>query len=1105
MRRFAYPLLFLSVFHQLLLNARLAAAGAVAVEYLYPNFTASSLLFIDTGGVFLASRNGVFQAAVYNPGAQQSRFYFSVLHAASGAAVWTANRAAPIPDRSGLVALTPLGLAVTSPSGSLLWSTPPLAAPAAALRLLDSGDLALIDARNASLWRSFDHPADALVSDQPLRAGANLTASASDTDFAAGDYRLAVTPRTPRSPGAAAAAVAGPVLEPRRRRALLQGPQRPRRLHGRQRLGPLPLRRGRARRVRAPAPPRPAPDPQARPRRRPPHLQLRRAQRVRRARRRLRRAERPLRPPAGVRPLGLCSGGSNASTCACPPLFVASHSGGCEPAANGPLLFSSSNCTTDDSNLSYLGLRAGIKYFANKYAAPTTSGGDGPACRSRCSGNCTCLGYFYDDSSMSCYLLESRQLGSLFVSSSSDGSNPAGYIKTVQGSPSNADGRNSSPPSSTHFVAILLPSIASLLLVAMIAWMGIHWWRSQQKKQMRRSKPQAAAKEFQLRWQKSPAKNSDYLDSNIDDDESDDVFIPGLPTRFTFAELEAVTNNFRTKIGSGGFGAVYKGELPDKTLVAVKRIDAVGLQRKREFCTEMAVIGNIRHVNLVRLRGFCAQGARRLLVYEYMNRGSLDRSLFGSAGPALEWGERMEVAIGAARGLSYLHSGCDHKIVHCDVKPENILLADAGQVKIADFGLAKLMGPDQSGLFTTMRGTRGYLAPEWLTNAAISDRTDVYSFGMVLLELVRGRKNRTDRATDGDSNDSSSGSWSGSSCGGEYFPMVALERHAERRYRELADPRLEGRAREEEVERVVKVALCCLHEEPAFRPSMSAVAGCWTGRWARLSLGWRRSTFCGSTGGDSPAVPLRSKRRTICLAAAAVPSSAELGSGAPSPRQSFAAAAAAAAAASSEVELRWGWGRRSRRVGGWGGDDDDDDDDKEEEDTRAPPASWAAAAIVVGFVAAWEEAGAVVAGAGAGLGELAAALVGLGRVRGGKGGERRRRRRRRREGVGGARERRRCSRTAVRAGLQGWMTSRTLWISCGIDTAGVALLRRSRMIPSAPPRPAAASFAAAPPRRRRALEIRREQRQSSAGEAHVDPAASRGRSLSRLAGFFVMV
>uniref|UniRef100_A0A8R7QD16 Protein kinase domain-containing protein n=1 Tax=Triticum urartu TaxID=4572 RepID=A0A8R7QD16_TRIUA len=241
------------------------------------------------------------------------------------------------------------------------------------------------------------------------------------------------------------------------------------------------------------------------------------------------------------------------------------------------------------------------------------------------------------------------------------------------------------------------------------------------------------------------------------------------------------------------------------------------MQAKREFCTEIAVIGNIRHVNLVRLRGFCAEGSRRLLVYEYMNRSSLDRSLFGATGaPVLEWGERMEVALGAARGLAYLHTGCDQKIVHCDVKPENILLADGGQVKVSDFGLAKLMSPEHSAIFTTMRGTRGYLAPEWLSNAPISDRADVYSFGMVLLELVHGRKNRSTMT---------SSTMSGGTSGGDddYFPMVALELHEQGRYLDLVDRRLEGRVSEAEVARAVRLALCCLHEDPAQRPSMAAV------------------------------------------------------------------------------------------------------------------------------------------------------------------------------------------------------------------------------------------------------------------------------------------
>jgi serine/threonine protein kinase len=335
---------------------------------------------------------------------------------------------------------------------------------------------------------------------------------------------------------------------------------------------------------------------------------------------------------------------------------------------------------------------------------------------------------------------------------------------------------------------------------------------------------------------------------SADDDEDDDnVVVPGMPTRFSYMEIAAMTANFGTKIGSGGFGSVYKGELPGvvEGLVAVKKLEAVGVQAKREFCTEITVIANIRHVNLVRLRGFCAEGSRRLLVYEYMNRGSLDRSLFGRTGPILEWGERMEVALGAARGLAYLHTGCDQKIVHCDVKPENILLADGGQVKIADFGLAKLMSPEQSALFTTMRGTRGYLAPEWLSNAAISDRADVYSFGMVLLELIHGRKNRGEQTNDnaavavagagagssvqsdwpsGWSSATATSSPSGASgSGDEYFPMVAMELHEQGRHLDLVDRRLEGRVDGAEAARAVRIALCCLHEDPAQRPSMAAV------------------------------------------------------------------------------------------------------------------------------------------------------------------------------------------------------------------------------------------------------------------------------------------
>ncbi|KAK1555350.1 hypothetical protein Q3G72_025205 [Acer saccharum] len=209
-----------------------------------------------------------------------------------------------------------------------------------------------------------------------------------------------------------------------------------------------------------------------------------------------------------------------------------------------------------------------------------------------------------------------------------------------------------------------------------------------------------------------------------------------------------------------------------------------------------------------------------------MNLGSLDRTLFGN-GPVLEWQERFDIALGTARGLAYLHSGCEQKIIHCDIKPENILLHHF-QAKISDFGLSKLLSPEQSSLFTTMRGTRGYLAPEWLTNSAISEKIDVYSFGMVLLELVSGRKNCSPRSQSHSiDNSGSSGVHlsSSSSSGLVYFPLFALEMHEQGRYMELVDPRLEGRVTSEEVEKLVIVALCCVHEEPVLRPNIVSVVG----------------------------------------------------------------------------------------------------------------------------------------------------------------------------------------------------------------------------------------------------------------------------------------
>ncbi|KAG8364584.1 hypothetical protein BUALT_Bualt18G0012500 [Buddleja alternifolia] len=217
--------------------------------------------------------------------------------------------------------------------------------------------------------------------------------------------------------------------------------------------------------------------------------------------------------------------------------------------------------------------------------------------------------------------------------------------------------------------------------------------------------------------------------------------IPGMPTRFSYQELEIATNIFVNKLGEGGFGSVFDGFLKDGTRIAVKCLDGIGHMIKKSFVAEVETIGLIHHVNLVKLIGFCAENSHRLLVYEYICNGSLDKWIYSSSrDTSLEWSSRRKIILDIAKGLSYLHEDCRQKIIHLDIKPQNILLDENYNAKITDFGLSKLIDRNQSRVVTTMRGTPGYLAPEWLS-AVITEKVDVYSFGVVVLEILCGRKN----------------------------------------------------------------------------------------------------------------------------------------------------------------------------------------------------------------------------------------------------------------------------------------------------------------------------------------------------------------------------
>ncbi|CAI0379233.1 unnamed protein product [Linum tenue] len=284
----------------------------------------------------------------------------------------------------------------------------------------------------------------------------------------------------------------------------------------------------------------------------------------------------------------------------------------------------------------------------------------------------------------------------------------------------------------------------------------------------------------------------------------------GSSVAFTQKELKIATRNFTEKLGEGGFGSVYKGTLPDSSVVAVKKLDGVSFSQgdmHKQFLAEVRTLGTIQHINLVGLRGFASDPTRMLLVYDYMPNGSLASHLFTEEdAKTLEWKTRYNIALGTARGLGYLHEKCRECIIHCDIKPDNILLDSEFIPKVADFGMAKLFGRDFSRVLTTFRGTIGYLAPEWLSGEAITAKADVYSYGMMLFELVSGRRNSQHTST------------------GHYFPTwVATVVNEGGNVLDLLDPRLNGNADIEEVGRVCRVALWCIQGDESHRLTMGQV------------------------------------------------------------------------------------------------------------------------------------------------------------------------------------------------------------------------------------------------------------------------------------------
>ncbi|KAK8953455.1 G-type lectin S-receptor-like serine/threonine-protein kinase [Platanthera guangdongensis] len=460
-------------------------------------------------------------------------------------------------------------------------------------------------------------------------------------------------------------------------------------------------------------------------------------------------------------PFGVCDGSSSDSICRCVEGF--------EPASDQEWKNSdwSSGCSRKSQQLRCEEEEDGFFNIPNMNLPPNSVALNNnnnisteAECRETCLKNCSCTAFVYDHiNGCSIWKDKIRNLQQL-----GDGRGESLFIRV-----SASDLRSSN---AGHVVVALgvVAGVVGLLVIAVIGLICVY---------RRRKKALSASK----------IEGSSLV-------------------QFSYIGLRRITKNFSEKIGSGGFGSVFKGTLLNSTPVAVKRLEGA-MQGEKQFRAEVSTLGSIQHVNLVRLHGFCSEGNKKLLVYELMPKSSLASLLFrhDHGSTELDWKLRFRIILGAARGLAYLHEECRECIVHCDVKPDNVLLDAEYNAKVSDFGMAKLIGRDFSRVLTTMRGTVGYLAPEWISGSPITPKVDVYSYGMMLFEVVSGKRNAV---SGGDENT-------------VFYPSWAAGKVVEGDVESLLDERLEGEADAGQLTRVCRVACWCVQDVEDLRPGMGQV------------------------------------------------------------------------------------------------------------------------------------------------------------------------------------------------------------------------------------------------------------------------------------------
>ncbi|XP_027347949.1 proline-rich receptor-like protein kinase PERK4 [Abrus precatorius] len=282
---------------------------------------------------------------------------------------------------------------------------------------------------------------------------------------------------------------------------------------------------------------------------------------------------------------------------------------------------------------------------------------------------------------------------------------------------------------------------------------------------------------------------------------------------FTYEELAAATKGFANEhiVGQGGFGYVHKGVLPNGKEVAVKSLKSGSGQGEREFQAEIDIISRVHHRHLVSLVGYCISGGQRMLVYEFVPNKTLEHHLYGKGLPTMDWPTRMRIALGSARGLAYLHEDCNPRIIHRDIKASNVLLDDSFEAKVSDFGLAKLTTDNNTHVSTRVMGTFGYLAPEYASSGKLTEKSDVFSFGVMLLELITGK-----RPLDlTNAMDESLVDWA--------RPLLSKGLEEDGNFGELVDPFLEGNYNAQEMTRMAACAAASIRHSAKKRPKMSQI------------------------------------------------------------------------------------------------------------------------------------------------------------------------------------------------------------------------------------------------------------------------------------------